>query len=308
MQSLNFFIRRLLVSIPTIIVIATLVFLLMHNVPGGPFDSDKALPPEIKKNIDAKFKLDQPLYMQYYDYFKGILLHGDFGPSYKYLGRNVEEIIAESFPKSLELGFYSMLIAVLIGIPMGILSAYKHNTWIDHTSMFFAVAGQALPSFFVAALLILVFAYHLGWLPAALWGEPEHIILPAFTLGIRPSAYIARLTRSSILETIRADFVRTARAKGLGEGIVILKHVLKNSLIPTVTALGPITAGVVAGSFVIEQVFAIPGLGKHFVTSVTNRDYSLIMGTTLVYAVLVVTANILVDLTYAIVDPRIKLS
>ena len=294
--------------IPTLVIIGTIVFFLIRSVPGGPFDTDKALPAEIMANLNKKFKLDLPVHMQYYEYFKDVILHGDFGPSYKYLGRNVTTIIAESFPISLQLGLISMAIAILLGIPLGILSAYKHNTWVDHAAMFFAISGQSLPNFCVAALLIYFFAFKLGVLPAALWDGPEYIVLPALTLGIRPSAYIARLTRASMLDCIQADYVRTARAKGLSEKAVILKHVLKNSLIPVITVLGPLTAAVVAGSFIIEHIYAIPGMGKHFVTSVQNRDYSLIMGVAIVYATLVVVARLCVDVAYAIVDPRIRIS
>lgn len=322
---LSFVVKRLLISIPVLFILATLTFSFMRIIPGGPFDRDKALPPEIMKNIEAKYNLDKPAFVnvealkaghpvqfitdtQYYHYITG-LLHGDFGPSYKYLGRSVTDILKDSLPVSIELGIYAMILAFLLGIPLGILSAYKHNTWIDSTSMFFAISGVALPSFLVAALLVLVFSFWLKWLPVGLWeGGLEYKIMPAVALGMRPVAIIARLMRTSMLDSIKADYVRTARAKGLAETPVILKHVVKNSLIPVITIAGPLIASVITGSFIIEHVFAIPGMGKHFIQAVTNRDYPLIMGVTLVYAVLLIVANIVVDVLYAVVDPRIKLS
>ena len=297
----------------------------MRIIPGGPFDRDKVLPPEIKKNVEAKYNLDKPSFLniealksghaiqfltetQYFYYLKNIL-RGDLGPSYKYLGRNVTDIIMDSLPVSIELGIYAMILAFTLGIPLGILSAYKHNTWVDSSSMFFAIAGVAAPSFMVAAVLVLIFSFYLKWLPVGLWeGGIEYKLMPAIALGLRPVAIIARLMRTSMLDSIKADYVRTARAKGLSEGPVILKHVVKNSLIPVITIAGPLVASVITGSFIIEHVFAIPGMAKHFIQAVTNRDYPLIMGVTLIYAVLLIIANILVDVMYAVVDPRIKLS
>ncbi|MBI3017290.1 MAG: ABC transporter permease subunit [Deltaproteobacteria bacterium] len=312
---LLFILKRLFISIPVIFILATLTFCIMRVTPGGPFDKDKAIPPEIKANIEAKYHLDKPTFIntpafykkkwihvltetQYFYYMKG-LAQGDLGPSYKYLGRSVTDIILDSLPVSVELGFYAALI----------LAAYKHNTWIDNAAMFTAISGITLPSFLVAALLIYIFSIKMAWLPAGLWdGGWEYKILPTIALGLRPVAIIARLMRTSMLDVIKADYVRTARAKGLNEVWVILKHVVKNSLIPVITISGPLLAGIITGSFVIEHVFAIPGIAKHFILAVTNRDYTLIMGVTLVYAVLLIIANILVDVFYALVDPRIKLS
>ncbi len=322
---LLFILKRLFISIPVIFILATLTFCIMRITPGGPFDKDKAIPPEIKANIEAKYHLDKPTFInraafqekkwihtftetQYFYYMKG-LAQGDLGPSYKYLGRSVTDIIRDSLPVSVELGFYAALLAFLLGVPLGILAAYKHNSWIDNAAMFTAISGITLPSFLVAALLIYIFSIKMGWLPAGLWdGGWEYKILPTIALGLRPVAIIARLMRTSMLDVIKADYVRTARAKGLNEVWVILKHVLKNSLIPVITIAGPLIAGIITGSFVIEHVFAIPGIAKHFILAVTNRDYTLIMGVTLVYAVLLIIANILVDVFYALVDPRIKLS
>jgi len=322
---LSFVIKRLLISIPVLLILATITFSFMRIIPGGPFDQDKALPPEILKNIEAKYHLDKPAFFdtklfseghlikcftetQYFYYISG-LLHGDLGPSYKYVGRSVTDIVMDSLPVSIELGTYAMILAFLFGIPLGILAAYKHNTWIDSTSMFFAISGVAVPSFLIAALLAMIFSFWLKWLPVGLWeGGIEYKIMPAVALGLRPIAIIARLMRTSMLDVIKSDYVRTARAKGLGEATVILKHVVKNSLIPVITIAGPLIASVITGSFIIEHVFAIPGLAKHFIQAVTNRDYTLIMGVTLVYAVLLIVANIVVDVFYAVVDPRIKLS
>lgn len=302
----QFILKRLVTIFATLVVLATLTFFLMRVVPGGPFDSDKALPPEIKANIEAKFKLDQPLWRQYADYMVG-LAKLDFGPSYKYIGRGVGEIIGESLPTSMEVGLYSVLLALLVGLPLGILSAYKQNTWIDFSSMFFAVAGVSAPSYFVGAILIYVFCLQLEWFPPALWEDWRSAILPTITLGMRPAALIARLTRASLLESLRSDYVRTARAKGVAEFTVVMKHALRNSLIPVVTLIGPLTAYIVTGTFVIEYIFAIPGMGKHFINAVTNRDYPLIMGVTMVYGFMLVVCNLLVDLTYAIIDPRIRI-
>lgn len=302
-----FLFRRFFTIIATLWVLATLTFFLLRIVPGGPFDSDKALPPEIKANVEAKFGLDKPVFVQYTNYLKGLVTL-DFGPSFKYEGRTVTEIIADTLPTSVELGCYSLFLSILIGLPLGILSAYKQNTWLDFSAMFMAVAGISLPSYFVGAILIYVFALQLNWLPPALWDDWLSKILPTITLGTRPASLIARLTRAALLESIRSDYVRTARAKGLSESKVILKHALRNSLIPVVTLLGPLAAFVLTGTFVIEYIFAIPGMGKYFIDAVTNRDYPLIMGVTMVFGFTLVIANLVVDICYAFIDPRIRIS
>lgn len=307
-QSLgHYVIKRLLEAVFTIWVIATLTFGLLRVIPGGPFDSEKALPPEIKANIEAKYHLDKPLPMQYLMYMKG-LVNGELGESFKYSGRDVGEIIADSLPASLQLGVFALLLSYLIGIPAGVWAASRHNTWQDHTLMALAISGVALPSFLVAPILILIFCFGLGWFEPALWEGPAFYVLPTVVLGTRAAAVIARLTRASVLEVIRADFIRTGRAKGLSEGALLFKHVLRNSLIPVVTFSGPLVAGIITGSFVVEQIFAIPGIGKHMVLSVSNRDYPLILGTTLVFSVILVLCNLMVDLLYAYFDPRIKLT
>lgn len=301
-----FLARRFFTICATLFVLATLTFFLIRVVPGGPFDSDKALPPDIKANVEAKFGLNLPLSQQYYNYVTG-MLRFDFGPSFKYEGRTVSEIISDTLPTSIELGLYALGLAIALGIPLGILSAYKQNTWVDFSAMFMAVAGISLPSYFVGAILIYVFALKLNLVPPALWEDWVSKILPTITLGTRPAALIARLTRASLLESIRSDYVRTARAKGLSEFKVISKHALRNSLIPVITLVGPLAAFVVTGTFVIEYIFAIPGMGKYFIDAVTNRDYPLIMGVTMVYGFVLVLANFFVDIAYAIVDPRIRI-
>ncbi len=304
--------KRLVEALVTVWIIATLTFLLLRFLPGGPFDQEKTLPPEIKANIERKYGLNEPLTRQYSNYIVN-LVHGDLGESYKYIGRSVTDIIKESFPVSFQLGFYSLMLAFLIGIPLGVFAAGKHNTFWDSAAMVVAVSGVALPSFVFGPLLVLIFCFGIpfqsmrGLLPPALWDGPIYYILPVVTLGIRPAAIIARLMRSSVLEVIHADFVRTAKAKGLAQKVVMYKHVLKNSLLPVITISGPLCAGVLSGSFVNEIIFAVPGMGKHLVQSVTNRDYPLVLGLTLVYAILLVLANLVVDLLYVVVDPRIKL-
>lgn len=305
--------KRLLEALFVIWVIATLTFLLLRFLPGGPFDAEKALPPEIKANIEAKYGLNKPILTQYGEYLVATV-QGDFGESYKYIGRPVASIISETLPVSFQLGFYSLILAFVLGVPIGVWAASKHNSWVDNALMIGAISGVALPSFIVGPLLVMVFCFGIpfsgfeGLLPPALWDSPLHYILPVVTLGLRPAAIIARMTRSSMLDVIQADFVRTARAKGVSAQVVLYKHVLKNSLIPVLTISGPLIAGVLSGSFITEIVFGIPGMGKHLVQSVTNRDYPLILGLTLVFSAMLVVANLIVDVLYTVVDPRIKLS
>jgi oligopeptide transport system permease protein len=305
--------RRLLEAAFVIFTIITITFLLLRFLPGGPFDEEKALPPEIKQMIEAKYGLNKPVLEQYANYLSAVA-HLDLGESYKYIGQPVSEIISETLPVSFQLGFYSLLLAYLIGLPLGVFAASRHNTFADSGLMMLAISGVALPSFIVGPLLVMVFSFGVPFaslehlLPPALWESPIYYILPVLTLGIRPAAIIARMVRSSMLDVIQADFVRTAKAKGVAEHVVLYKHVLKNSLIPVLTISGPLIAGVLSGSFIVEIVFGIPGMGKHLVQSVTNRDYPLILGMTLVFSAMLVLANLLVDLLYTVVDPRIKLN
>jgi len=303
---MNRALSNLISALSTLFAVAFLTFLLMKIVPGGPFDGDKALPPEVLASLNAKFKLDLPWYTQFLTYMRDLVLHLDFGPSIKYIGRSVGEIIADSLPVSLELGFYALIVAVVSGVTLGVMAAVYRGKWLDFSAMFLAISGISLPSFLVAALAILAFAQYLGILPAALWDGPEHRVLPTLVLGLRPAAILARLTRSSVLEILHLDFVRTARSKGLPPRTVLFVHVLRNAFIPVLTVLGPMAATVLTGSFVIEYVFSIPGLANHFIQGVSNRDYPLIMGVTILYATILVVCNLTVDLLYGVVDPRMR--
>jgi len=320
----GFILRRILWSIPVLFCIILVTFVLARALPGGPFDraGDRSLPPTVRENLERKYGLDKPTHVQFANYLLDVL-RGDLGPSFFYRGRTVNQIIAETFPVSFQLGFLSLLLAVTIGIPLGIVAALKQNTWVDYGSSFFAILGVSIPNIVLGPLLIFVFAVQLGWLPAARWGVNykelylgfippitadfwTHAVLPVVTLGTAFTATFARLTRASLLQTIREDYIRTARAKGLREWRTITGHALKNSLIPVITVFGPLMVGVVTGSFVVERIFGIPGMGEFFVTSVTNRDYPVVLGTTLVFSIGLVLANIVVDIAYAWLDPRIR--
>ena len=297
---LRFFIRRVLLGIPVLVVVATLTFLIMHMVPGGPFDSEKILPPEIMANIEAKYHLDEPIGVQYLLYMKQ-LLQGDLGPSYKYIGRDVSDILRDTFPVSFTLGLCAVFVVLGLGVPAGVISAYWKNSLVDKSILLFAAMGISVPSFVLGAVSVWIFSHQWHLLPPALWEGPKYMVLPAFALGAGFAGYIARLTRATVLDVLASDYIRTARAKGLTELRILLKHVLKNSIYPIVSVMGPLTAGLVTGSF------SIPGMGRFFITAVTNRDYPLIMGVTLVYAVLIVVANIVVDMIYGWLDPRVSL-
>lgn len=298
--------NRLLSMLLVLFVITSVTFVLMHAIPGGPFTAEKNLPETVLKNLNERYHLNDPLWKQYGDYLANVV-RGDLGPSFKYEARTVNDIIAESFPVSAELGLTAVLIALAGGIPMGVIAALRQNRWPDYLCMFAATIGISVPGFILATLFIYLFALRLELLPAAMWEGPEFVILPAAALAAFPMAFIARLTRSSMLEVLGLDFIRTARAKGLSPFAVVTRHALKNAIIPIVTYLGPLLAAILTGSFVIESIFAIPGLGRHFVTSIYNRDYTVILGITIFYSVLLVTLNFLVDLAYAWLDPRIKL-
>jgi len=298
-------VKRMLSSIPVLLVVATLTFFLMRAVPGGPFDADKNLPPAIVANLNAKYQLDKPVAQQYFIYLSR-LAKGDLGISYKYVNRTVQDILAEAVPVSFQLGFSALLLAVIIGIPLGTLAAVNRGSWLDVTAMFLSTAGISVPGFVIGAFLIFVFGIWLKVLPVALWETPWHMILPALTLAFSPAAYLARLTRASVLEVLEKDWVRTARSKGLSRWSTVMKHTLRNALVPVATVLGPLTAILITGSFVVEYLYAIPGMGRFFVTAVTNRDYDLIMGTTLVFAAILIVTNAIVDVVYQVLDPRMK--
>jgi len=302
--------------IPVLIFISIVTFALVHAVPGGPFDREKPLPAEIQANLNKYYGLDQPLWKQYTDWmgvtrnpsgeFAGVL-EGKFGPSYASRSRTVNDIFRDHLPVSAQLGLAALAIALLLGIPLGVLAALKQNSIWDYLSMGVAIFGVSVPSVVLGPVLIFLFALTLKWLPVAGWGQSgTQIIMPAFALGLGSSAMIARLTRASMLQVIREDYIRTARSKGLSEYIVVVRHAVKNAFIPVATILGPMFAALVTGTFVIEQIFAIPGMGRFFVRSITNRDYPVVMGTTLLYAVFLVIANLAVDVTYAFLDPRIR--
>ena len=303
---LNYLIKRIGNSIIVLWVVMTVTFLLMHAIPGGPFTAEKSLPSAVKANIEARYKLNDPLLTQYKDYLANVI-RGDLGPSFKYVGRSVNDIIAESFPVSLELGLESIFLALLVGVPAGVLAAYRRSRWPDRAVNLLTTLGVAVPSFVMSALLVELFAMRLGWLPAAMWNSWASRILPSVALAAMPMAFITRLTRSSMLDVLGQDYIKTAKAKGLSTGAVLFRHALPNALIPVVTYLGPMAAGILTGSFVIETIFAIPGLGSYFVTSIYNRDYTVILGITLFYSAIVIFMNMLVDLIYPLLDPRIKL-
>ena len=305
---MKFIVQKIIEALLTIFVIASLTFILLRFLPGGPFDKDKALPPEVRANIEAHYHLDKPLTVQYFYYISNLFLKGDLGESYKYVGRGVQDIIKDTLPVSAVLGFLALVLAFLVGVPCGVLAGAWHNTSLDRLAMITAVSGVSLPSFLTAPLFILFFCFYLGWFEPALWEGPSCYVLPVLVLGLRPAGVIARLVRAQVLEVIRSDYITCARAKGVSAWVVLYKHVLKNSFLPVLTLAGPLTAGVLTGSFIVEHIFAVPGMARHLVTSVSNRDYPLVLGVTLVYAVLLVGANLIVDMLYSWFDPRIRLS
>lgn len=303
---MGYIIKRIFNAFIVLWIVITITFFLMHAIPGGPFTAEKSLPPYVLHSIEERYKLNDPLYKQYGDYLCN-LVQGDMGPSFKYPGRSVNDIIKEGFPVSFKLGIEAILIAIIIGIPAGILAGVKKDKWQDRAVNFFTTLGVAVPSFVVAALLIYVLSTKLHLLPAAMWNGWRYEIMPALALSGMPMSFIARLTRSSMLDILSQDYIKTARAKGLSWSKVLIKHALPNSLIPVVTYLGPMTASILTGSFVIETIFAIPGLGQYFVTSIYNRDYTVILGVTIFYSVIVIVLNMVVDLLYPLLDPRIKI-
>ncbi|GAB6276672.1 MAG: ABC transporter permease subunit [Rectinema sp.] len=304
----RYIIRRFLSLIPTIFVIITLSFFLIRFAPGGPFSSEKNVPEQVIQNLMKKYHMDEPLFKQYLSYM-GDILHGDLGPSFRYRDSTVNELIGQSLPNSMLLGTIALVLATVAGIAVGIISALKQNHWQDYTFMSIAVVGISVPLFVVGPILQLVFAMRLHVLPLSGWITGREgikaLIMPAITLSFPYFAYIARLSRASLLEILRSDYVRTARAKGLAERTVITRHVLKGGLLPVVSYLGPAFSGIITGSIVIEQVFAIPGVGRIFVQSALNRDYTLIMGEVIVYSLILVLMNFVVDIVYGFLDPRI---
>lgn len=306
---LRYSVRRLLGAIPTLLILIALAFFMIRVAPGGPFDSEKVLLPEIEANLRAAYHLDEPLYQQFGRYIGG-LLHGDFGPSFQYRDYNVTELIMAGFPVSLRLGGLAMILALLVGVTAGSIAALRQNTRTDYTVMSVSMTGISIPNFVMAPILILFFAVYLGWLPAGGLGEgsPRNLILPVIALALPQIAYISRLTRGSMIEVLRSNFIRTAKAQGLPAWKILIRHALKPALLPVVSYLGPATAAIITGSVVIEQIFSLPGLGRFFVQGALNRDYTLVMGVVVFYGVLIILFNLLVDLAYAWLDPKVKYS
>lgn len=297
---------RLLQAVPVLFIVITVTFFLVRFAPGGPFSSEKAVVPEVKRALEAQYQLDQPMLVQYASYL-GDLLQGDLGPSFKYPGRSVNELILAGFPATFELGLYALLVAVLLGMSAGIVAALRPNTWSDYLPMSAAMIGICMPTLLLGPVLVLIFGLWLEWLPVSGWGDvPGDKLLPSITLGAAYAAYIARLTRSGLLEVLSQDYIRTARAKGLPQHVVIFKHALRGGAIPVVAFLGPAFAGLLSGSFVVETVFQVPGLGRLFVQAAFNRDYTMILGSTVFFAVLIVLFNLLSDLLAAWLNPRLR--
>jgi oligopeptide transport system permease protein len=299
--------KRLLSIIPTLLLVATLVFVLVRLVPGGPFDQDRAVPAEVRKALDAKYHLDDPVLKQYGDWLWALVTRADLGPTFKYPNRTVNEIIGLSLPVSMQLGVLAMIFALCVGIPLGIVGAMRQNTWADTAAMATAMVGVSVPRFVLAPIMILIFSLNLYLLPVARWDSWRHMVLPVICAGLPVAAYVARLTRGGMLEVIRSDFVRTARAKGLSERRVILKHALKGAMLPVVSFLGPGFSHLLVGSLVVEKIFNIPGMGRYFVEAAQNRDYNLVMGVMLVYGFLLMFFNTVVDIAYSYLDPRVEL-
>ena len=303
---LRFALGRLLQAIPVLLIVISATFLLVHSAPGGPFSADKAVPPEVILALEAQYNLDQPLWQQYLSYL-GDVLQGDLGPSFKYSGRTVNELIAAGLPATAELALYAMLVALVIGVSAGVLAAIRPNTMQDYLPMSAAMLGICMPSFLLGPLLVLVFGIHLEWLPVSGWGDiPGDKILPAITLGTGYAAYIARLSRGGMLEVLSQDYIRTARAKGLSEPLIIFKHALRGGLIPVVAFLGPAFAGLLGGSFVVETIFQIPGLGRFYVQAAFNRDYTMILGMTIFFAALITLFNLLSDMLALWLNPKLR--
>jgi oligopeptide transport system permease protein len=304
---LRYALGRLLGVIPTLLVIVTAAFFVMRLAPGGPFDQEQTLPPEIAANLEAAYGLDQPMVVQYGRYLSSVA-HGDFGPSFKYKDFRVSELIARGLPVTLTIGTLALLIAVGLGVPLGMAAALRHNGALDHAVMAVALVGIAIPNFVVAPVLALVFGVKLGLLPVAGWdaGDARYLVLPVVTLAAPFVAYIARLARGSLLEVLEAPYMRAARAKGLSRGALMRRHALKPTLLPVVSFLGPAAAALLTGSLVVEQVFGLPGVGRYFVQGAINRDYTLVMGMVIFYAALILLLNLAVDLLYGWLDPRIR--
>lgn len=306
---LSFLSKRLFSAIPTLLVVITLSFFMMRMAPGGPFDRDRALPPEIEANILRAYNLDKPLFEQYIDYVSNVMVL-DFGPSYKFKDFTVTELIFSSFPASLQLGLMAISLAVIVGVTLGTIAALRQNSSTDYTVMGFAMTGIAIPNFVMAPILTLIFGVYLNWLPVGGWGSGawSNKLLPVIALALPQIAYISRLTRGSMVEVMHSNYIRTARAKGLREQLVVIHHALKGAMLPVVSYLGPATAAIITGSVVIESIFDIPGIGRYFVNAALNRDYPLVMGVVIFYGALIIILNLIVDVIYSFLDPKLKVN
>ena len=306
---LRFLFRRLLVAIPTLFVVVTVAFFMMRAAPGSPFDLDRKLPPEIKKNVEAKFGMNKPLVAQYVDYVSGVM-HGDFGPSLKYQDKTVLQILGENYRVSLTIGLLAISLAIIGGVTLGVFAAMRQNGPLDYTTMGIAILGVCIPSFVTAPLLQLALGSKLGWLPIAGWdnGSLPNLVMPVIVLALPQIAIISRLTRAGMIEVLHSNYVRTARAKGLPSFSIVTKHALRAAILPLVSYLGPAFAGLLTGSLVVERIFNLPGLGKFFVTSALQRDYTVVMGMVIIYATLILVLNLAADMLYAVLDPRVRIS
>ena len=304
----SFVIRRLAVAIPTLLILVVLSFILMYAAPGGPFGGERPLPPEVLANIEAKYGLDQPFWKQIVNYIWGVVVHFDFGPSFQYKDRTVNDVIAQGFPVTLTYGFWSFLVAVVCGMSLGVAAAIKQNSWIDYAAVGISIGAQVLPNFVMAPLLVLTFTLWLGWLPGGGWegGQWQYLVMPVIALSTSYMASVARITRSSMLEVLNTNFIRTAKAKGLPMRRVIWKHAMKPTFLPVLSYLGPAFVGMITGSVVIDVYFSTGGIGQFFVNSAFNRDYSVIMGITILVGALTILFNLVVDIMYAWIDPKIR--
>ncbi len=300
-------VRRLAIGVPTMFIIITLSFYMMRLAPGGPFDQERPIPPDILRNIERSYHLDEPLWQQYLRYLGGVL-RGDFGPSYRTKDFTVTQLLAEGAPASFKVGGLAVILAMILGLAAGVTAALRQNSWVDYSVMALAMIGIAIPSFVLAPLLTLIFGVYLGWLPAGGWGggAPLFLILPVISLALPQVARVARLSRGAMIEQLHTNYVRTARAKGLRERLVLLRHALPGAMLPVVSYLGPMTAALLTGSVVIETIFSIPGIGRYFVQGALNRDYTVVMGVVIVYAALIILLNLVVDLVYGFLDPKVR--
>lgn len=305
---LNYVIKRIALAIPTMLILIVISFLLMHSAPGGPFTSERPLPPQVLANIEAKYGLDQPLWKQMFDYTWGVVTQFDFGPSFRYKDRTVNEMIAQGFPITLTYGGLSFIVAVVAGVSLGAVAAIRQNSWVDYLAVGISIGAQVLPNFVMAPLLVIVFTLWLGWLPGGGWngGQWQYLIMPVIALSTSYMASIARITRSSMLEVLNSNFIRTAKAKGLPSRTIIIRHALKPAMLPVISYLGPAFVGMITGSVVIDIYFSTGGMGQSFVNSALTRDYSVMMGVTILVGTLTIIFNLLADLLYAWIDPKIR--